>query len=178
MDEKGRSFLEKQAAAYQKIIDSLNFAKNYQDMGVRPPRWQHVGQVVLLAISHLDFLPIARNLRVDDLEVYVDPLLEKVFFHMMQNVLTCAGHATEMTITCHEKPDGLVLVFEDNGVGIPAEEKHMIFDRGYGKSSGLGLFLVRKVLSITGMTIRETGVPGRGARFEIAVPEGKLRITG
>ncbi|OPX66854.1 MAG: aerobic respiration control sensor protein ArcB [Methanoregulaceae archaeon PtaB.Bin056] len=176
-DEKAHAFLEKMVGLNQKILDSLNFAKNYQDMGARPPRWQSIEQVFLFAISHLDFLHITHALHVKDLEVYADPLLENVFFHMMQNVLLYGEHASEVTIRYQEKPEGLVLFIEDNGVGIPAEEKHMIFDRGYGKSNGLGLFLAREVLSITGMTIRETGEPGRGARFEIYVPREDYRFT-
>ncbi|HNQ30521.1 MAG TPA: sensor histidine kinase, partial [Methanolinea sp.] len=49
------------------------------------------------------------------------------------------------------------------------------FEKGYGKGTGLGLFLSREILSITGMTIRETGIPGEGARFEIVVPKGMWR---
>jgi len=175
-DEKAKSFLEKQKSLNRKIVDILNFAKNYQDMGTKPPRWQNVHQVFLFAISHLDFLHIARNLQVEDLEVYADSLLEKVFFHLMQNVLRYGEHATKVTLRYEEKPDGLVLFVEDNGVGIPDEEKHMIFDRGYGKNTGLGLFFVREVLSITDMTIKETGEPGKGARFAILVPKEGYRF--
>ena len=176
-DEKVKAFLEKQRDLNQKIANSLDFAKNYQDMGVKPPRWQNIGQVFLMAISHLDFLHITRNLLVEDLEVYADHLLEMVFFHLMQNVLNYGQHATVVTIRYQENPDGLTLFIEDNGIGIPPAEKHMIFDRGYGKSTGLGLFFVREVLSITDMTIKETGEPGKGARFEILVPKEGYRIS-
>jgi len=177
-DQRATEFLEKESLAHKKIADTLNFAKNYQEMGARPPRWQNVNQILLLAISHMDFLHIARNFQVDDLEIYADPLLEKVFYHLMQNVLRYGEHATEVTVRYRDlSGEGLVLFVEDNGVGIPAEEKHMIFDRGYGKNTGLGLFLAREVLSITGMTIGETGEPGTGARFEIRVPKDAYRIT-
>jgi signal transduction histidine kinase len=63
-------------------------------------------------------------------------------------------------------------------VGIAEEEKEMIFRRGYGKHTGLGLNLTREILGITGMTIREVGVPGEGAHFEISVPSGKFRFHG
>jgi signal transduction histidine kinase len=69
----------------------------------------------------------------------------------------------------------LVLVFEDNGVGIPSSEKEMIFERGYGKNTGFGLFLIREILSITGLSIKENGIPGKGVRFEITVPQGVYR---
>ncbi len=177
-DEKAKAFLNNQVVANQKIMNSLTFAKKYQEMGIKPPRWQNVTMVLLLAISHLDFLKITRNFHVDDLEIYADPLLENVFYHLMENVLKYGQHATEVTVAYKENPDGLVLKIKDNGVGIPAEEKQMIFDRGYGKNTGLGLFLVREVLSITGMSIKETGIPGKGALFEIFIPKEYYRFSG
>jgi signal transduction histidine kinase len=55
-------------------------------------------------------------------------------------------------------------------------EKEKIFERGFGKNTGFGLAISRDILDITGITIRETGEPGRGARFEITVPQGMWRI--
>jgi len=70
-----------------------------------------------------------------------------------------------------------LIVCEDDGVGVPAEEKELIFERGFGKNTGLGLALSREILSITGITITENGEPGRGARFELKVPKGAYRFT-
>jgi len=53
-----------------------------------------------------------------------------------------------------------------------------LFTRGFGKNTGLGLFLSREILSITGITITENGTPGKGARFEITVPKGAWRTAG
>jgi PAS domain S-box-containing protein len=177
-DPKARSYLEKQELFLKKMIDTLDFAKNYQEMGIHQPRWQNVRQVFLYAISHLDFLKMKQNLLLDNLEIFSDPLFEKALFNIMENVLRHGVSATEVSLRYEEKKDYLLLVIEDNGVGIPPEEKNMIFDRGYGKGSGLGLFLVREVLSITGMTIRETGVRDKGTRFEIMVPRGVYRFAG
>ncbi len=175
-DPKARSYLDKQEIFLKKMVDTLDFAKNYQEMGIHPPRWQNVRQVFLYAISHLDFLQMKQNLHLENLEVFADPLFEKALFNILQNVLEHGGRATEVTLRYEEQPDHpFVLIIEDNGVGIPLEEKHMIFDRGYGKGTGLGLFLVREVLSITGMSIRETGITGQGTRFEITVPKGAYR---
>ncbi len=71
----------------------------------------------------------------------------------------------------------MVVIYQDNGIGIPAEYKKAIFDRQFFKHTGFGLFLSRTILSITGMTIRETGEPGKGARFEITVQAGAFRFT-
>jgi len=45
---------------------------------------------------------------------------------------------------------------------------------GYS-NAGLGLFLSREILGLTGITITENGIPGSGARFVIRVPAGKWR---
>jgi len=68
-----------------------------------------------------------------------------------------------------------VLVFEDDGVGIAPQDKAVLFSKDSGKNTGLGLFLAREILDITGIKISETGEQGKGARFEILVPEGKWR---
>lgn len=66
---------------------------------------------------------------------------------------------------------------EDNWVEVPSEEKVYSFDHGYGKHTGIGLFLAREILSITGLSIRETGSSEKGARFEILVTDGKYRFN-
>ncbi len=69
-----------------------------------------------------------------------------------------------------------IIVCEDDGIGILENEKDLIFEHGYGKHTGIGLFLSREILSITGLSIHECGEEGKGARFEITVPKGKFRI--
>jgi len=94
-DEKGKLYLEKLYQPNNEDLNHLNFAKNYQDMGVRIPAWQAVSQVFLFAISHLDFLHIhIRSL--EGLHIYADPLFEKVLFHLMQKVLGAWCHATKL----------------------------------------------------------------------------------
>jgi signal transduction histidine kinase len=65
---------------------------------------------------------------------------------------------------------------EDDGGGISPEDKKGLFGRGFGHNTGLGLFLSREILSITGISITETGEPGTGARFELLVPKSGYRF--
>jgi len=60
-------------------------------------------------------------------------------------------------------------------VGIRAEDKKRLFEKGFGKNTGLGLFLMREILAITGITITEKGESGKGVRFEMIVPAGTWR---
>ncbi len=73
--------------------------------------------------------------------------------------------------------DGLSVIFEDDGAGISDEDRVNLFEKGYGKHTGLGLFLSREILAITGIAITENGKQGEGARFEMTVPNGSFRIS-
>jgi hypothetical protein len=62
--------------------------------------------------------------------------------------------------------------------GITAEEKEKIFERGFGQNAGHGLVISREILAIIGITIKETGEPGKEARIEIMVQNGIRHSTG
>jgi len=176
-DEKTRTYRDKQTRIIQSISDALQFTRNYQELGINPPAWQDVSRAFLLGISHIDMTGLSRTMQLDRLEIYADPLLERVFEALAGNVLHHAGTATGIRLWYRETPEGLMLVFEDNGAGIPKAMKEKIFERRYVGKKGVGLFLSREILSITGITIRETGTEGAGARFEMMVPKGMYRFS-
>jgi len=84
---------------------------------------------------------------------------------------------THIRITARSRDADLQLIYEDDGNGIFGEDKKSLFTKGFGKNTGLGLFLSREILAITGLSIKESGVHGKGARFEILVPKGKFRFV-
>jgi len=160
------------------IERQIVFTKEYQELGVKAPVWQNVETCIRDAIASLPMRDILIELQPGDLEIFGDPLLARVFYNLIDNALRYGGSTmTAIRITWHETVAGMVVVVEDNGVGITAEDKKRLFTKGFGHHSGLGLFLSREILSITGITITENGEPGRGARFEITVPPGGYRLT-
>lgn len=103
-------------------------------------------------------------------------MLERVFYNLLENAVKYGGEAlTEVIVTSHRDGTSLVLVVEDDGAGIPEGDRQRLFEQGFGKNTGLGLFLSREILAITDITIDQTNPPGQGARFEIRVPAGKFR---
>jgi signal transduction histidine kinase len=103
----------------------------------------------------------------------------KVFYNLIDNALRYGGAGMKtIRISSQESDASLTILCEDDGVGISHEDKKRLFTRGFGKNTGLGLFLSREILGITGITITETGEPGKGARFEIHVPAGMWRMMG
>ena len=109
-------------------------------------------------------------------EIYADPQVTRVFRNIFENVRIHGKNATEIFVECTKNDRGLDVIIGDNGIGIPAELKSEIFEPGMMRNRGLGLFLAKEILSITGLTIEETGVPGKGARFEIHVPLECFRV--
>ena len=176
-DGKMKEFNEKEQELVRRLRRTLDFARNYRDLGTKPPTFQDVERVFLFAVSHLDMSAIQRTIELDGLEIYADSLLERVFQALADNVITKGKTATKLALTYSKDAGGLTIVFEDNGVGIQASLKEAVFERGFGTQKAMELFLVREILGITGITIRETGTPGAGARFEIHVPPGEYRFA-
>ena len=167
----------RQKTGIERISSALRFADKFQNLGLNPPEWQKVSQSFLYAISHLDLSSLSRDLQVDSLEIFADPLLESVFFILTENVIRHGKNANAITVHFEERPAGLTLFFEDNGSGVPNDLKEKIFDLSYETDKDRGLFLVREILSVTGITISENGEWGNGARFEILVPDGAWRYA-
>lgn len=171
-------YLLKQEKAASAIELQIAFTQEYEDLGIKEPIWQNISTSVTNAAASLPLRDInIRNIS-EDIEVFADPLLEKVFYNLTDNALRYGGLTmTTITVTSHESDGNLIILFEDDGCGVSPEDKKRLFERGFGHHTGLGLFLSREVLEITGITITETGEPGKGARFEIAVPKGMWRST-
>jgi signal transduction histidine kinase len=159
----------------QKIID---YTTDYQDMGAKPPRWQNIKTTMLLGLSHISIGSIQHSLETGALEIFADPLLEKVCQRLFETSFTHGEHVTQIRVWHTITPEGATIFFEDDGIGIPREKKETIFIRGEGTRASRGsLIFVREILDISGITIKETGEPGKGARFEITVPNGAWRIS-
>ena len=163
-------FIEKMESQTKAMKSQIEFTRVYQDLGTHEPRWEEAGRI-LSGIEIPSTISLQSSLQ--GVEIYADPLLEKVFYNLLDNTVRHGRNATRINISCRQTPQGLVIVWEDDGVGVPDADKDQIFERGFGKNNGHGLFLVKEILAITGITIRETGMEGEGARFEILVPEGK-----
>jgi len=170
-------YIQKEIEIIRAIERQIDFTHYYQDIGVRAPEWHDVASTIRRAAEQLPLSEISLQVQLDGISIYADPLIEKVFYNLMENTVRHGEHVTEISYTSTESDDGLTIIYEDNGVGIPVENKEKIFLRGFGKHTGLGLFLISEILSITGISISENGEPEKGARFEIRVPKDRYRVS-
>jgi PAS domain S-box-containing protein len=159
------------------IEEQINFTTFFDEMGVKEPVWLDPVPLILKSKDALPFRTVRLEVDIEGLEIFADPLFEKVFYNLFDNALKYGGEAmTFIRLTAKQDGTDLFLVVEDDGAGIPETDKECLFERGYGKNTGLGLFLVREILAITGISIRETGKYGSGARFEFRIPGSMFRF--
>ena len=178
MNEVLAEFINKEMMIANVIDRQISFTRDYHKLGAMAPVWQNVAEIIEWTKQSLLVRNITIRAEFSDLEVFSDPLLEKVFYNIMDNALRYGGEKmTTIRFSLREEGDSLIICCEDDGIGIDEENKDLIFNRGYAHNTGLGLFLSREILGITEMTITETGIFGKGARFEIRVPKGSFRFN-
>jgi PAS domain S-box-containing protein len=170
--------IQKEEEIVDNIYHQISFTKDYEDLGVMAPAWQNVDSIIKRCISQLHPQRVQILSEEPNLEIFADPLLQKVFYNLFDNAMRYGGEKlTTIRVSSYEDTDYLIVAVQDDGIGIVSEDKSKLFSKGFGKHTGLGLFLSREILSITGITITEKGMPGMGARFEILVPNGEYRFS-
>src|SRR5208337_130393 len=176
-DHTAEEFRIREEEILKVIQQQILYTKEYQEIGQQPPRWHRLGSLLDTIRSTGLAGPVRITNGAENLEIYADPVIEKVFWHLIDNSVKHGKKVTEIRITAHESASGCTLVYQDDGVGIPEDRKHDLFTWSFGKMTGFDLFFVHDILDIYGMKINENGEPGKGVRFEISVPGGQYRFT-
>jgi signal transduction histidine kinase len=177
-DTVARGFIDKMRALAINLSRQLFLTESYQNLGISPPAWLGVQQILESGDPALISGSVSVRIWTERLEIYADPLFNDVLIHIAGNAI---GHGTKiknLVVTYQETSEGLDLIIKDDGIGIPADKKQRIFEYDAGGHAGIGLFICREILGVTGMTITETGKEGNGARFVIHVPSRGYRIEG
>jgi len=158
------------------IERQIAFMSDYQDIDVHTPRWQDPTRILANVRVALPLDTIRLESDLGKIEIYADPLLEKVFLNLVDNSVRHGGGVTRVRFYSQKSKGDLLIFCKDNGKGIVPDEKERIFGLGYGRHTGFGLYLAREILSITGITLDEVGVPGQGALFRMRVPQNGFRM--
>lgn len=174
-DSALKKMLESEEGILKEIHQRIAETEEYQQIGNKPPAWIDIGAMIGRAIAHKSPQSLNVVVNVSGLEIFADPLIEKAFIELIDNTVLHAKTATEIRIWYRTNREDLVLVYEDNGPGIPQDKKENLFVRTYG-TKNFGLFFVHDILELSGITLAETGTAGTGVRFEMTVPKGLYRI--
>jgi PAS domain S-box-containing protein len=174
-DKERAVYLERMDIATDNIRKQINFTRDYQDMGVRAAEWFELDRVMRSSFQQLSPQGVALHLDTEEFSILADPLVEKVFYNLIDNSMRHGKEVHHIGLTCTETEEQLIVAYTDDGGGITSEDKQRLFEKGFGKNTGLGLFLSKEILGITSIAIVENGIPGEGVRFEMQVPKGRFR---
>ena len=165
--------LEKMELAVRESIKIFDFAKAYELIGVEDLVDVDVAKSVEEAVGMFSGLTFKIVNDCQGLTVRADSLLRQLIYNFIDNTKKY-GQKTTMARVYYQKVTSgeLQLIYEDDGVGIPEENKEQLFKQGFstGGSTGFGLFLSKKMIDVYGWTITEEGKPDQGAKFVMKLP--------
>jgi signal transduction histidine kinase len=75
----------------------------------------------------LNLAGIQLNISVSSLEIYADPMFGKVCYTLIENALRHGEKVTKIDFSFRQSRDDLIIVYQDNGVGIATEDKPKLF---------------------------------------------------
>ncbi len=184
---KGNSYILKKKLSGQpelvNLVDSIDLAINQSnqifefnrlyEMTGEEPCFIDIGDCFDQAVGlipNLDNLYFSNNCH--GIRVSADKMLGQVFYTLIENSLRHGKKVTEIQLHCTKETDKITIEYTDNGVGINQEIKTRLFTEGFstGGSTGLGLFLSKKILDVYGWRIHEIGIPSVGVHFKITIP--------
>jgi two-component system phosphate regulon sensor histidine kinase PhoR len=126
-------------------------------------------------------ISISRNEGPPSLAVYGNrKFLEQVLINLLDNAVKYTSEDGKVEILVTEKENKEILfLIKDDGIGIPKEELHRIFERFYrvdkGRSkdlggTGLGLSIVKHIIQAYHGRIWAESQPGKGSSFYFTLP--------
>jgi PAS domain S-box-containing protein len=175
-DPRLLDYLNHQEEAAKAIRNEINLTREFKDMGIQPPEWQNIAMILSDTIRQYDHDLIRISANFPSMQVFADNQLNQVFSRLIAKSLEKTTEKPEIRIS-HAIRDGtLIITLEDNGCGFSKEEKELLFELQGNGEGDRELFIAREILSLTDISLQETGTEGKGARFEIQVPETYYRF--
>ena len=113
-------------------------------------------------------------------ELLLDPdQIKQVFFNLIKNAMEAMPDGGKLSIAFSPGDVFVRIEFQDNGIGIAAEDLRRIFEPYHTtkkKGTGLGLMIVQRIVQDHGGQIEVSSKPGEGTRFSILLPRAERRI--
>ena len=112
--------------------------------------------------------------------------IERMVSNLLSNAMKFTPAGGEVRVALRNEPEGMELVVQDTGCGIPSDHLPHIFDRFYrvpGRESsnrekglGLGLSFVDWIAKAHGGRVRVESSPGKGSRFIVSLPAATASV--
>ena len=106
-----------------------------------------------------------------------ESLLSHVWSNLIDNAIKFDPQGGMVALRLRQSGDCAVFTIDDNGPGVPPQEQERIFHKFYQvdnsrevSGNGLGLALVRQIVSFSGGTVAVENLPEAGCRFTVTLP--------
>ena len=136
-------------------------------------------EIVAATIPRIEDAGFAYSIDIPDDEIMVKinrELMRRVFDNLIGNSIRYNERGTEITIRVKATGDDVLILFSDDGIGIPKEHADDIFtpfyrinDNRNDNGSGLGLAIVKRIVELHGGEITYVD-GGKGCTFRITIP--------
>jgi signal transduction histidine kinase len=166
-------------------LDKKNLPFNFEEGNLSP--------YLIEALKEISILYKKRNIKLKlktfpkVVKVYADFYrMKQVFREMLQNALKFTPDGGDVTVSGTVVENKVFIVFEDTGIGIPPTEQKLIFEPFYevqdivhhktsqtefmGGGLGIGLSLVKEIITAHHGSIEVESEPGKGSKFMITIP--------
>lgn len=101
--------------------------------------------------------------------------IQQIFFNLILNALDAMPDGGELTISARAVENGVEMMFQDNGPGIPEDRRENIFEPFFSTKeggTGLGLTVSYNIVTAHGGTLDLMNELGSGACFRLFLPTG------
>jgi len=147
-------------------LRKLEEEKKIHDVYLRP----FIKKVLSKYEHHLEEIDIDLEMKEEKLRVKAGPLIEALFSNLIENSIKHSG-CNKIKIKVLSEAEEALITFEDDGIGIPDEKKDKVLEKGFtdGKygGSGLGMYLVKKIINNYDGNLEVKDSELGGARFDI-----------
>lgn len=191
-DEERLEFLETEGIAIEKLkmlVDSLiNISRLEADMISIDKKEENLKECIESAISSVKADAAKKNITIKD-DIKEDCILAidrkwttEAIFNLLDNAVKYTAPNGKINLSLDNGINYFALNIEDNGIGIDTDEYNDIFKRFYRsrnnivqneKGSGVGLYLVRKIMNLQDGNVMVSSEKGKGSTFTLYFSKSK-----
>jgi len=139
--------------------------------------------------KHAEIIASEKNIKIviaylEPVQVYGDPVrLRQMIWNVVVNGIKYTQHGGEVKISVRGKGDGVLIIIQDDGIGISEEDLPLIFNRFYRVDkarsrqeggTGLGLSICKFIVDGHQGSIDIESKLGEGTKFKITLPKSRV----
>lgn len=189
-DEKQALYLDMIYRSASKLSNFINDLTNFSRNSRLEVLHQKIdfNEILQETMESMSYMDSAHNFEVnatfEGLPFYSDiSRLKIIFSNLISNAIKYQRNDSKiipkLDLTVTVSKSKAMLIFADNGEGIPAEHQKSVFKMFYRASersqgSGLGLFIIKEVVKKLNGKIKLESVPNQGTTFTLTIPNSKL----